>query len=52
MTGAVLKTPRYTDGVYAFYNDDMTPNHLISVVGWGMDNGTEYWCAIGRQPAL
>lgn len=35
---------RYKEGVYAEYNDDMTPNHMVSVIGWGVENATDYWC--------
>ena len=37
-------TCRYTGGIFAQHNNDTTPNHEISVVGWGVENGTEYWC--------
>ena len=32
-------------GVFAEYAVDTVPNHVISVVGWGVDKetGTEYW---------
>jgi len=34
---------RYTGGIFAQYNADLSINHEISVVGWGAENGTEYW---------
>lgn len=39
---------RYKGGIFAQYNDDLSINHLISVVGWAVDEskGIEYWCAL------
>lgn len=36
---------RYKGGVFAQYNEDQTVNHMVSVVGWGVENATgiEYW---------
>ncbi len=39
----LLLACRYTGGIFAQYNNDTTPNHEISVVGWSVENGTEYW---------
>lgn len=38
----------YSGGVYAEYRDQMWTNHIVSVVGWGVEDDTEFWC--GRLP--
>lgn len=34
---------KYNGGVYAEYNEAPATNHLVSVVGWGIEEGVEYW---------
>jgi len=33
----------YTGGIYSEWSWDPEINHIISVVGWGSENGTAYW---------
>lgn len=40
---ATEKMVNYTGGIHAEYQEQAYINHVISVVGWGVSDGTEYW---------
>ncbi|XP_024094374.2 cathepsin Z isoform X2 [Pongo abelii] len=40
---ATERLANYTGGIYAEYQDTTYINHVVSVAGWGISDGTEYW---------
>jgi cathepsin X len=40
---ATLGLDEYTGGIYAEKKEKMQENHIVSVVGWGEEDGVEYW---------
>ena len=40
---ATAELDAYTGGIFSQVVTAPIPNHIVSVVGWGVENGTEYW---------
>ncbi len=41
----------YRSGIYTRNSDEALGGHAVKVVGWGVENGTEYWtCANSWSP--
>lgn len=40
---ATPKLEAYTGGIFSEFNIAPLPNHIVSVVGYGSDSGTDYW---------
>ena len=44
LIGTRTRRDQHQGGIFAEYNPAPRINHIISVVGWGVEDDVEYWC--------
>jgi len=49
---ATKKLDKYEGGIFAEHKPLATINHIVSVIGWGVEDDVEYWCALNPKRSI